>query len=142
MNNTAKQESIRRAYGDLYEPIDKVMFTNPHEKWYKQWLDTGKFYYNFIPEEIRIKLSQLETDNLDGFCWLKSLQGIDTNNGWIRIESDEDLPKEPIECWFIHYETIYSGAFAGRMFASGSILSGWKAVSHFRPIVKPEKPIY
>ena len=26
------------------------------------------------------------------------------NNGWIKIESEDDLPKEDCDCWFLNYD--------------------------------------
>ena len=136
MPNTAKQEAIRKAYGELYEKIDRVMFTQPHEKWYNLWLDTGKFYYNFMTEGVKHELSNLETDNLDGFCWLKSLQGIETNNGWIRIESAEYLPRHKV--WLTDGNRIWDGY----LFTAFSDERMNTMATHFQTILKPEKPIY
>ena len=50
------------------------------------------------------------------------LEGIENNNGWIKIESEDDLPKENIECFYIpkHSKNIVVGSF--RL----SSYKGWK----------------
>lgn len=132
MPNTAKSEAIRKAWGFEFYEIAKHAINE--DGWFERNKDRNiTLLTHFEVNEMRFKGLLIRP---------KSLDNIEYNNGWIRIESEEDLPKESIECWFIHYERIYSGAFAGRMFASGSTLAGWKAVSHYQPIVKPEKPIY
>lgn len=74
----------------------------------------------------------------------KSLQGIETNNGWIKIESEKDLPSEDCDYW------------CGKMFENGKfyqlsekrnkqeIAERFKTnvITHYQPIVKPLKPIY
>ena len=79
----------------------------------------------------------------------KSLQGIENNNGWIKIESKDDLPKEEIDVHFIFTE--YKGE-EGRFQTYGvwdnnlkSFYSGAlkiNNVTHYQPIIKPKPPIY
>jgi len=63
-----------------------------------------------------------------------SLKGIENNNNWIRIESEDDLPKIPSFYWCsdkdnalmqVHYEDISVGYH-----------------THYQPIIKPQPPIY
>lgn len=134
--NFAKKKAISDSYGKYWNQVKNNVDEN------------GWFYYRsieYLTEKKNYSITHYvdcDNDIFSNSVRPKSLQGIENNNGWIRIESEEDLPKEPIECWFIHYERIYSGAFGGRMFGSGATLAGWKTVSHYQPIVKPEKHIY
>lgn len=133
MPNTAKAEAIRKAYGEYWEQLSQQA---------KKCALEHNGYISPIISGIGNIPREFVTFNDLGFR-PRTIVGIENNNGWIRIESEDDLPKEDkIECWFIHYDRIYNGAFAGRMFSSGATLVGWRAVTHFQPIVKPEKPIY
>lgn len=69
----------------------------------------------------------------------KSLHGIENNNGWIKIESEEDLPKESNGYWvkgnnnisgIIHFEN------------TPSWIKLWNDVTHYQPIEKPKHPVY
>lgn len=67
----------------------------------------------------------------------KSLQGIEDNNGWIKIESEEDLPKENV--WL--YNEGNNDLYIGMLFD----LEGFpinRFATHYQPIVKPKPPIY
>lgn len=81
---TKKQEAIRLAYGDYWEKcknyIDKNGWCNVRRK------------VNF--QEITDKLGW-ETKIGNQYVWRpKSLSGIEDNNGWTSILSEEDLPKD------------------------------------------------
>lgn len=82
----------------------------------------------------------------------KSIAGIETNNGWIRIESEADLPKEDIDCFYIPKRSgkIVVGCFRlvsykgwKKMFTvDHNIAVGFGHVTHYQPIIKPLAPIY
>lgn len=77
-----KQEIIKQAYGKYYPQLERCLDENG---WSNNW-------NHFISVESRI--FQPEEIEKNGKCWRpKSLQGIEDNNGWIKIESEEDLPK-------------------------------------------------
>jgi hypothetical protein len=66
------------------------------------------------------------------------------NRGWIKIESESDLPSEDIDCHFItHNKEIFKGEYIKSIdnFKSGSELYNGR-VSHYQPITKPQPPIY
>lgn len=70
-----------------------------------------------------------------------SLSGIETNNGWIAIESENDLPPDG------HYWTINKN---GEINASPKLVDEtcndnqyWiSTFTHYQPILKPKPPIY
>lgn len=71
----------------------------------------------------------------------KEQQVIDKkNNGWIKIESEEDLPKENGEYWTIRK----NGIMIKEHFYLSNPLNWIKYynVTHYQPIVKPLPPIY
>ena len=104
----------------------------------------------YIPEEailsgmLDLKNFRTSTDYDEPFYRPKSLQGIESNNGWISINSEKDLPKD-----------ISTDYYGGRFIESKfemlkyhldllSILDHIKhgLVTHYQPIVKPSLPIY
>lgn len=86
---TKKQEVIRKAYGELYE----VMKENINHTTGSYLIESTHFYDkdNFYKREL---FNVREYSDSLLVITPKSLQGIETNNGWIRIESEEDLPKK------------------------------------------------
>ena len=67
----------------------------------------------------------------------KSLQDIENNNGWIRIESEDDYPN-PGQYWVIDDD--------GDMFITDmeffEDMFDWSAIRYYQPIIKPKPPIY
>jgi hypothetical protein len=74
----------------------------------------------------------------------KSLHGIETNNGWIKIESEADLPKEKGDYWCIdRFVNVnpYATFFDPESFIS--LNERWMhRYTHYQPIIKPQPPIY
>ena len=61
------------------------------------------------------------------------------NNGWIKIESEADLPKEDGFYWVIDSEAsevIY------RYFEKGNHDFFKQFSSHYHPVIKPDLPLY
>lgn len=70
----------------------------------------------------------------------RALNGIGTNNGWVKIYSEADLPKETDKYWVIYKDDRYK--MGQECFY---LEAGWDCfldVSHYQPIVKPKPPIY
>lgn len=63
----------------------------------------------------------------------------DDNNGWIRVESESDLPNKD--------KTMYHVSKNEKVFNSpvnhGTVLKWWYSnkITHYQPIVKPNTPI-
>lgn len=68
------------------------------------------------------------------------------NNGWIKIESEEDIPKYGTECYFIvsgFEENEYFGHYESRLFWHKNEAYSKDVVTHYKTIEKPEnKPLY
>lgn len=60
----------------------------------------------------------------------------ENNNGWIKIESDEDLPKEDCRCWVFDDGVIYEDDFYLKY------NSFQNEVLYYKPIIKPKPPIF
>ena len=149
MPNTAKQEAIRKAYGEYWELFtpttqQKILDNNGKVDYFLLTVKERNDTENIV-SDIR-KLLCVGTDEGTPRMFIpQSLQGIENNNGWIRIESEEDLPNDSGDYWV--YET--NGVIGIRFFMSVPKKFGnheteieEPKITHYQPIVKPEKPIY
>lgn len=74
----------------------------------------------------------------------KSLKGIENNNGWIKIDSEDDIPEKAG-----HYWVCYKGVstfiiqLPNKNQISDSIIKRLlENYTHYSPILIPEKPMY
>ena len=125
-NEEAKQQAIKNAYGEYWDEV-------------KNQVDENGFIEIF-------KLPPILFDtvmNEGSSKWRpKSLQGIDNNNGWIRIESDNDLPKDDIDCHFIVGKLCYNGLWDNQLkyfYCGRNKIIG---VTYYKIIEIPKPPIY
>lgn len=130
-----KEEKIKEAWGKDF-PKNKGVDGNGWSIgvfWYEDF-DFKKFdtieishgYYNIRPE---------------------SLKGIENNNGWIKIESEADLPKECAEYDVIKNKTITKATYIGkdRWFVPDNDFpktTNIHGITHYQPSLKPKPPIY
>lgn len=125
-----KQEKIKEVYGNLFE-------THSHLIDPEGWLNNGNENDYLTMGETNF-LGDCDFKK-DIFFRPKSLQGIEDNNGWIKIESEKDLPAHG------YYEVILlnsgkqSRAILDNEFY---IIFQMKRYSHYQPIVEFKKPIY
>lgn len=90
-NEEAKQQFIREAWGVHYQYLEP--FIN----------DEGKVFKCMCPDKYQNIFGDVFFDNLHGYWWPKSLNGIENNNGWTRLEPDgSNLPNEIIKLVFIN----------------------------------------
>ncbi len=136
----AKQKAIRLVYltelsKDMVDKKDGLKFYNRLKKYIDEngWINANEC------NGTSGYLMESELDFNFPYLRLKSLQGIETNNGWIRIESEKDLPSESGD-----YYTIYDGD--NDCFINEFYNNKWKhnkfIITHYQPIVKPLKPHY
>lgn len=99
-NEQAKQKAIQNAYGDYLYSIC--------EKWIHH--DNGSA---FLTKEnldwLNLSIDDFPTDKFisyksgrNNIFTPRSIQGIEDNNGWTRIETVDDLPKKNGEYVFLH----------------------------------------
>ena len=128
MNNLeAKQEAIKKAYSEYWEKV-------------KDCVDNDGYIDNSIP---KFRFGQLKNLDLeyknDVFFRPKSLQGIENNNGWVKIESEADLPNN---------EKVWIYTSNNRVLISSKAVLNWflknpdNKITHYQPIEKPKPPIY
>ena len=141
----AKQEAIKKAYGEEnYNFFKGIIGENG---WiglsrydFEEDLESEKKFDKMI-YEIEFEES---FDNEQVFYRPKSLQGIENNNGWIRIESEADLPKEGMHHSILLDSECINGYRNYDVIVFYEVNSKFrkKEISHYQPIEEPLKPIY
>ena len=120
-----KEEKIKEAYGENY---------NPHNIDENGWMKYSLWMHFFK----KVDADYDEFDNRNMVVRPNSLTGIENNNGWIKIESEDDLPKESSNYWIFQSDLR---TVTMKDFYDNKKYYGVKA-THYRPIVKPKPPIY
>lgn len=130
-----KQQAIQEAYGRFYDAKKRHYSVNG-------WSNPE----SYTEQEMYEMMQEINMEFGEHRCRPKSLQGIENNNGWIRIETEDDLPKDLTKCHFIirgyennHYMGHY---YDGLFWNSHNEAYSWQVVSHYQPIEKPKPPIY
>lgn len=133
-NQMTKQEKIQEAYGEYFEQI-------------KDWVNIdGWFYLGDTDFRLDNKMP-LEFDALNNKMRPLSLQGIEKNRGWIKIESEEDLPKKTINYNVVINGKLSKALYAGknRWFINGNDFpktTEIQGITHYKEIKIEEPPIY
>lgn len=136
-----KEEKIQEAYGEYWEQL------NPLTKG-RALSNNGWLHYDDITDNRGTLINCIDMEGDIDYYRPKSLQGIEDNNGWVKIESENDLPKETIECDFIFENDIYRGwynmiLFNGRLKPNSVVINfASDVITHYQPIVKPKPPVY
>lgn len=145
MEKTAKQLAIEKAYGELFDKLKHsidldgncVMFDSNNKQATPNFNDL-----NFEKEYVNNNLDYGYDSERNIHFWRpKTLQGIEDNNGWTRIESEADLPTdESVKyttgtlCFDGHFEVSHIHFTAKTIRISGG--------THYKPIEKELPPIY
>ena len=125
-NSEAKQEAIKNAYGEYWEEVRRCIDE-------KGWCSFNlKTYFKEDLIDSRVYRDKL-------LYRPKSLQGIETNNGWVKIESEADLPEN---------KNVWICTNNNRVLISSKAVLNWvlnnpdNKITHYQPIEKPKPPIY
>ena len=78
-NDEAKLQAIKNAYKKNWVNLEKYHIK---DGWFEM--------YDLVTESDFIELNENDFDIIGGECRLKQLQGIENNNGWIKIESENE----------------------------------------------------
>jgi hypothetical protein len=123
-----KQEAIEKAYSKLGMPVPEFSDENG-------WTGVSIFQLANVSEI----LYETKTDGKTCIARPISLKGLENNNGWISINSEDDLPKENGNYWVIGFgldHPIIEYYFKEEKHT-------WlKVVTHYQPVIEPSKPIY
>lgn len=127
-----KEEKIKEAYGSYYEEVKNKIDNNG-------WLFDSLDFFNEKMTNIDIDHKWHNEYEASSYRPLQ-LEGIENNNGWIKIESEADLPKENGVYW-----TLRNGSTVPLYLKVYNDLDSeyWvNAYTHYQKIIKPEPPLY
>lgn len=125
-----KEEKIKEAYCEHWEDL------HPQAK--KSALENNGWIGSIIehaPKKIDLEFNKMTFRP-------KSLQGIENNNGWIKIESD--LPKTGDICFIYDIDNFTGIAVFCTIQKVFKTRFGneYENVTHYQEIIKPKPPIY
>lgn len=124
-----KQEKIQEAYGEHWETVKSYVDESGWCNWdYKNNCSPSRFEISEF-DTLDFKLGKY-------LIWRpKSLQDIENNNGWIKIESESDR---------IHDEDVWVINMNGnkQIFHQDALELINTSFTHYQPINKPLKPLY
>lgn len=127
-----KQEKIKEAYLGLGLPFsENILFDNG-------WLKIKPTQYQSKYQYVDL----LKLTNHVHSIRPKSLQGIENNNGWIKIESEDDLPKKSGLYFITRRKTNSIELVEIKLYVKSNIKFSVRNYSHYQPIEKPKLPIY
>ena len=134
-----KLEKIAEEYGEHWEAVKNEMTENYFVP-YRLVKNSKAITFDF--KELHIVYGSPEI-----YVRPQSLAGIENNNGWIKIESEDDLPKLTINYHVLKNGTLTEVLYAGknRWFVNGRnypLTTEIAEITHYQPIIKPQPPIY
>jgi hypothetical protein len=126
-----KEDKIKEAYGKYWEEMKPFIDEDG-------WFNKNAFYQKeFIFYE---KIGHLFTHK-DDLMMPISIKGIEDNLGWIKIESENDLPKERGSFWtFIEGKEVVMNTF--NTFDDMEFTFDNGHITHYKPLIKPNNPLY
>lgn len=133
-----KHEAIKAAYGELFDKLTKELQEYSIKK--NGWIPSKMCSISINNGDIED--CEMYFDDYVGFTKHirpKSLSGIENNRGWTRIESEEDLPKEPGHYFALD---IFRSEPCIIVFEEALKKNWLEVVSHYQPIDKPKPPIF
>lgn len=131
-----KQDVIMKAYGKRYEVLKDEINENGVFVGDTDCITNKEFYeWDFVASTTPLNVGKLVSGSRP-----KSLLGIETNNSWIKIESEADLPNNSSALIWVYTDkgNIYNYFFYSTWFSINEL----EKVTHYQPITKPLKPIY
>lgn len=127
-----KQEKIQEAYGEYWEQVKDYVDENG-------WITTWDLvsYLGVIPKDgFKVKIKGKKIKHQDNLHRPKSLKGIENNNGWIKIESEEQY--DELENGEYEWYNIENGKYDKGDLWSYGVFTHYKIV----PKIEPQPPIY
>lgn len=127
---TKKQQVIANGYGEYWELLKDYINEDG-------WIWDGKIPY---PEFFKTDNLDIKTGAYEELLYRpKSLQGIENNNWWIAIESEDDLPKESCRIW-VKLKDLEESEICH--FTNAFFTPIHKTCTHYQLITPPSKPHY
>ncbi len=129
-----KQEFIKQAFGKSWNKLSYGM--QEHILTRHHWVDRSSNRMNLSPADLGFKESDCE---ISCEFWRPiALKGIEDNNGWIKLESEADFPKEKgIYKWLTK-----SGFTTTFDFEPSDRDEQFSRYSHWKPVLIELLPLY
>lgn len=133
-----KREYILDKLGEYKEPLCQLVDENG-------WVN----YKQLLPQEVGISTAQVDANRQ--YQWrLIRFRGTEENNGWIKIETYEDLPKESqlinviwtTEQGVKDMSTRTIDKYNFTSDNKSNIDYAFEYFSHWKPLVEPLRPLY
>ncbi len=136
MLKMTKQQAIKAAYGEYWAGL-----SNEQQKYALEnngWIDVKPSQYQ-MDMFTRIKFNRNKHSIRPS-----ALNGIESNNSWTRIESEEDLPKpKGVEDVLVIIETGEITVENSMSLNDIEVRRYWlRTISHWQPFIKPNLPLY
>lgn len=123
-----KEEKIKESWGENWSKISKEN--------QKKALKNNGFVSQYFEDLLTIDKRERKLFEIRP----KSLQGIETNNGWVKVESEDDLPKEKCDLLvYPEFENQFVFHFYNDKKCKEVLMQNH---THYQPIEKPKPPIY
>lgn len=129
----SKEELIKEAYGEYWNNLKQAIDSNG-------WIEISWMQENEVNIDFDLK-TNYENGMGQDLARPKSLQGIENNNGWVKILSEDDLPKEDNVGYMVCkntdmlFNTSITKSTVIYLYNTGKI-------THYQPIAKPQPPLY
>lgn len=125
-NQQAKQEAIKKSWAEIGQEANENIISD------NGWRKIKPSQYSSLYDDVDLLKLTSHVHSIRP----TALNGIEDNNGWIRIEPDgSNLPKSGEYRWLFE-----SGSMSNFYYEPGDILS--TKLTHYKPITPELKPIY
>ncbi|GEN74099.1 hypothetical protein [Chryseobacterium lathyri] len=146
-----KQEIIQKAYGKHWEAVKD--FVNMEDgsccgveySGWKQINNHPSLNEMGIYQEDNFAKTWYDPHQNKHFWIPISLENIENNNGWIKIESEDNLPTDTN----VNYFYCQMGNFSNRSTSAMDLAASYRfykdsnaELTHYKPVEKPKPPIY
>jgi len=137
-----KQQLIHNKWSDLRI----ILLGSQYD--FDGWIDVNELEKEHLTNELEYKeYSKPDSDFKTMLCRPKSLQGIEDNNGWIKIESENDLPGFKVQYFVMINGKLSKAYYRGnnRWIVDGNDYpktSELHEITHWQEIVIPKAPIF
>ncbi|WP_312306579.1 hypothetical protein [Chryseobacterium sp.] len=132
-----KEDKIKEAYGDYWDVLRKYID------------EDGRIHYNdirFVANGAIKELDMIEPELFLKLIYPKQLEGIRNNNGWTKIESEEDLPVSgEYRVISLQYSKSINAKYArssNTWLPIGTDDRRFIEVTHYKRIIEDKPPIY
>ncbi len=127
-----KEEKIKESYREYWETVKDHVDENG---WFV------KDAFQMIDYHDLVSTIDFVHDHSTDEMQPKEIYGIKDNNGWIKVNSEEDLPKTNGMYWTIaKFNEVCANTWG--MLGKSEFTFDNGHVTHYQPIIKPNIPIY